>query len=220
MPTDFTFDRGSQRYRNTNTGKFVSAAKVRQLTIEAIRIAEDETLQVADLLIEGKISISEWQLTTAKTLKNLHIQQYLLGRGGQKMITADDRDIISNKLQQEFKYLDQFGKDIKVGMSQAQFESRLNLYLNNGRTTYELGRRQGFQQAGYNWERRRLGAAEHCSPCVGFAGLGWQPIGALPNVGADCDCRANCKCFFEYAQEKPDRFMPRMGWIGSASLNI
>lgn len=222
--TDYTFDRLSQRYRNKATGKFIGQAKIEELTRKAIRSAEDEILQVADQLIQEKISIADWQAKTAKHLKQLHIQQYLLGRGGQKMMVDADLDVITAKLKQEFGYLDAFGQDIKAGMSVAQFESRVNLYLRSGRSSYQLARRQGHQESGHTYERRRLGAAEHCQPCLGYADRGWQEAGALPHIGAECDCRANCKCFFEFSKEKPDSIRSqRFGWIGKSfdlSLNI
>jgi hypothetical protein len=223
MP-DYTFDRQSQRYRNKATGKFIGQTKIEELTRKAIRSAEDEILQVADQLIQEKISIADWQAKTAKHLKQLHIQQYLLGRGGQKMMIDADLDIITAKLKQEFGYLDAFGQDIKSGMSVAQFEARVNLYLKNGRSSYQLARRQGHQESGHTYERRRLGAAEHCQPCLGYADRGWQESGQLPNIGSECDCRANCKCFFEFSKEKPDSIRSqRFGWIGTRfdlSLNI
>jgi hypothetical protein len=213
---DFTFDRQVQRYRDSSTGRFLGELTMRSLTKIAIRIAEDDTLQVADLLIDGKITIAEWQRTTAKTLKQMHIQQYLLGRGGEKLMVDADYEVISNKLKQEFRYLDQFGKDIKSGMSVAQFEARLQLYLNNGRSSYQLGKREGHDIAGFGWERRRLAIADHCQPCIGYANLGWQPIKSLPSIGAECDCRANCQCAFEYSREQPEDSMLhyQFGWIG------
>lgn len=48
-------------------------------------------------------------------------------------------------------------------------------------------------------ERRFLGSAvlDHCEVCPEQAGLGWQPIGTLPEIG-DTPCGIHCGCRFAY----------------------
>jgi hypothetical protein len=46
-------------------------------------------------------------------------------------------------------------------------------------------------------ERRVLGVADHCPGCLEQAGLGWQPIGTLDEIGTE-ECGNNCRCEYEY----------------------
>ena len=217
----FTFDRAVQRYRNSK-GQFISNSKMLELTQRAIDLAKTDANTIADLFVDGKIALAEWQRGTALALKQAHIQSYLLGRGGQKMMTQRDYGIIGQKLQREYAYLDQFADAIKEGMSEAQFRARLQQYLNNPRTTYEAARREGHQEAGYSWERRVLGTTNNCNPCVNYAERGWVMIGELPAIGAQCDCRANCRCSFEFEREQPTNswaLSAGFGWLGKSRFS-
>jgi hypothetical protein len=220
MP-EFTFDRSLQRYRN-NKGKFISESKMLELTQKTIDLAKKDVNTIGDLLIAGKLSLAEWERGTAMALKQLHTQSYLLGRGGQKMMNQSDYGSIGYALQQQYYYLSNFAQDIKLGMSQAQFKARLNQYVAAGRTSYEWGRRNGHKEAGYTWERRKLGVAHHCNPCVNYSEMGWVIIGSLPGIGQQCDCRANCKCSFEFSLEQPTNNAPftrPFGWLNKNSFS-
>ena len=50
------------------------------------------------------------------------------------------------------------------------------------------------------YERRILGhpKTEHCTDCPPLAAMGWQPVGALPDIG-ESECGGLCLCHFEYA---------------------
>lgn len=51
----------------------------------------------------------------------------------------------------------------------------------------------------FDQERRRMDEdAKHCRQCPQYAARGWQPIGSLPAIGAQCDCTGQCRCAFEY----------------------
>lgn len=219
MP-EFTFDRAVQRYRNSK-GQFISETKMLELTQRTIEQTQKDVNTIADLFVSQKISLSTWESQTAVALKQMHIQSYMLGRGGQKMMSQRDYGIVGDKLKQEYRYLDQFAQDIKAGMSEAQFRARLRMYLNNARSSYQLAKREGHEKAGFKWERRKLAVAENCDPCINYAELGWQPIKTLPGIGDRCDCRANCKCRFEFSKDKPSDFMlsAGFGWLKPARFS-
>jgi hypothetical protein len=75
------------------------------------------------------------------------------------------------------------------------------MYANKTRTAYYDGKVAAAKDAGLVEERRRLNPAEHCADCIGFANLGWQPIGSLPEPGEQSVCRANCKCTKEFRDQ-------------------
>lgn len=218
MPITYTYDRNLQRYRRDD-GKFVSAADIEDLTKYMISKAKERTDAIANRLIENSIDLSEWTRQTALELKELHSQQYLLGRGGLMNMTQRDYGILGARLKKEYQYLNKFATDIRDGtLTIAQFKSRVNLYLSATDASYELSRRESHRAEGFAFERRRLGTTNNCNPCVSYAGMGWVTIGTLPAIATACDCRANCKCFFEYSREKPDGLLNRsFGWIEGRS---
>lgn len=218
MPITYTYDRNLQRYRRDD-GKFVSAADIEDLTKFMIEKARGQTDTIANDLIEGKIELSEWTRQTALQLKELHSQQYLLGRGGLKNMTQRDYGILGARLKKEYKYLNGFAKDIRDNsMTIAQFQARLKLYLSSTDASYQAARREAHKDAGFDFERRRLGTKNNCDPCASYAGMGWVAIGTLPSIATQCDCKANCKCFFEYSKDKPDGLLGRsFGWIKGGS---
>jgi hypothetical protein len=218
MP-NFFFDRAVQRYRKNN-GKFVSAAEVAKITQRLLSQAQTDLSTVTELLIDQKINVRTFTGGFADVLKVMHTQAYLLGRGGLKAMTPRDYGIIGAKLGKEYRYLDQFAKDAIAGkLSIAQFRARAKLYATSANTSYEMGRRESHSASGrFNWEKRNLAPVQHCDPCVGYAAQGWQPINTLPAIGADCDCRANCKCAFTYSADKPDGLLSaRFGWLNDRS---
>jgi hypothetical protein len=73
----------------------------------------------------------------------------------------------------------------------------MNLYRESGYAALERFERREKINDGYTEEIRILGAADHCRSCLEYAGMGWQPIGTLPEIG-DSECNMNCKCEFEY----------------------
>ena len=218
MAPTFRYETSTQRYRYTSglrKGQFVSEEQIIKLTQSVIASNKQSVMKVADSLIGGKINLAEWEKQTVIALKEMHIQSYLLGRGGLKNITPNDYNIIENKLQSEYKYLRKFAQDIiNVGMSSAQFAARLNLYLESAQGTYELGRFHAHLTAGYNWEKRIRTKTESCDDCIMWAGMGWQPIGSLPNRGEKCQCRSRCGCKKLYSEEKPkDSLLMPIGWL-------
>lgn len=211
---EFLYDRKSQRYRYKDSGKFVSASAVRALTQKAVEQTERDLLTIGQLLIDGKINVSTWEQGTQKAVKNLHLQQYLLGKGGLKNVSQRDYGILGQRVNFQYGKLRLFAQQlITEGATEAQFKARLQLYAQSARGSYEEGREQAHQEAGFSWERRLRTKIESCSPCVTYSSAGWVAIGTLPNAGQDCDCRARCGCYKEYSKSKPkDSLIQRYGW--------
>lgn len=220
MSPQFTFDRKSQRYRYKDSGKYVSAEAVRNLTEKHIDQLKTDVNTIADKLIEGKINVTTWEETTAKALKDLHIANFTLGRGGLKQVSQRDYGIIGSELKKEYQYLRGFSQDILAGkMTREQFRDRVSKYVDSSYGTYELGRAESHRDAGYNWERRIRNAALSCEECVTYAARGWQPLSSLPNIGDECECKSRCRCHKEYSKEhrrpKDGLLSSRWGWVGA-----
>lgn len=210
--SNYYFDATLQRYRN-NKGQFVSNEAIAQLRQSHQQQLEQDLSTVAGLLKNGKIGLGAWEEATAEVLKRMHLQSYLLGRGGQSQISETDARILGDRLRNEYRYLRGFADELKsTGMSEAMFDSRLRMYLQAHRGSYELGRFQGHLRAGYRWERRYRTKTESCSECLVYAARGWQPIGTLPSPQTRCTCKSNCGCYKKYVKSIPlDR--TSWGWL-------
>lgn len=202
----YSYDKKSQRYRNNQTGRYIPKTTVDNLIAKRITLIEKDILTIGSLLETDKLSLESWQRTTAYTIRELHLQSYLLARGGKAQMTPEDYLVVARELKKQYEYLRTFAEDINRGYSidkngrqvpltVARFEQRLKLYAKSGRAAANLAEDQSNRRAGKVAMSRHLGATDrHCSSCVTYAAAGIQPIGALPMPCQACECGNNCLC--------------------------
>lgn len=214
---DYLFNPKTQRYhykQGAGRGQFVPMTAVRFMMQRNIEQTQVDIKTIGELLINKKISLSTWEETTAIALKNLHIQSYLLGRGGKNAMEQRDYGLIGQRLRNEYQYLRRFAEEIRTkGISKAEFFRRLDLYSNAGSGLYEKARTEGHLKSDFAWEKRVRTKTESCQSCIAYEGLGWQPIGTLPAPTERCECRSNCGCIKEFSKEKPRDFVKRFGLL-------
>lgn len=196
----WSFDTTLGRYRNATTGRFLSQADALQLTQRSIAGAQQELQSLMLSLAQGVVDLGQWQRQFAQLLKELHLSQFILGRGGLRHTTPENFLEVGRILKAEYRYLEAFGRDLATGrLSVAQATARAGLYLAKARLSYWAGQRQAMAQGPMPAEMRRLLApVEHCRECVSYAAAGWVPINSLPLPTVDCSCRSNCRCRIEY----------------------
>lgn len=197
---DWSFDTNIGRYRDVNTGRFLSERDALKLTTRMVSTANKRLDQLTDLLLTEGMTLQNWEQQFAALIKQIHIAQFLLGRGGMGGIVPADYLRIANALRDEYRYLSQFAEDIAMSkLTPAQIKARARLYLNKARSSFWLGNEQATISATKPSEmRRNLAPVEHCADCIRYAQAGWQPIGILPLPGYLCECRANCRCSVSY----------------------
>ncbi len=215
--TDYLFNPKTQRYhykQGAGKGQFVPITAVKFMMQRNIEATQADIRTIGQLLVDKKISLSTWEETTAIALKNLHIQSYLLGRGGKGAMEQRDYGLIGYRLRREYQYLRKFAEEIRTkGISEAEFFRRLEMYSSAGSGLFEKAKTEGHIKAGFAWERRIRTKTESCQPCIIFEGMGWQPIGTLPAPTEQCNCRSNCGCFKEFSKEKPRDFVKRFNLL-------
>jgi len=197
---DWSFDTTLARYRNAATGRFLSQADALKLTERSIAAASRELESQVLSLAKGVVTLAEWQRQLAALLKQIHLGQFILGRGGIRNTTPSDFLVVARILKDEYRYLAGFGQDLAAGrLSVAQARARARLYLAKSRLSFWSGQRQALAQGPMPSEMRRiLAPVDHCPECVVYARAGWVPINALPMPTVDCSCRSNCRCTVEY----------------------
>lgn len=198
---EFEYDRRSLRYRwktGKRKGQFVSQAKVEALVQKHVAKVKDEAIAIGQRLIDGKITVPEWETEVAKRLKSAHVAEYALGKPGE--LSSSDYGRIGAQLRMQYQRLRMFSDQIVSGnLSKQQIVYRTQLYFGKIRESYWGGRRAINRENGAMWEKRLLAIADHCASCPVYSGMGWQPIGTLPLPTNLCECRSNCKCSMIYS---------------------
>lgn len=150
-------------------------------------------------LLDGRITVAEWQQAMAVELRRVHLQALALGAGGWEQVTPAQWQQVADRLVAEWGYLAAFASEMAGGdLSEAQIRMRMELYEQAPWSTYWAGTTAVMAAVGFTEERRVLGHAEHCADCETWASFGWQPLGTLPEPGEQSVCRSNCRCHKEY----------------------
>lgn len=202
MPSSpWTWDDWSKRYRAPN-GRFLSNAQMRDLRDTFTDAMEDRLASLADRLAKGDLTLQQWVVESRGTLRVLHIDLYVLGRGGRRMMTQADWGRVGAALRGQYEYLNGFAEDVAAGkLSAAQIVARARLYAGSGTTAYERGHGAAWRvtlpaypgdgstvcktncRCSWHLEREngavlaywRLSASEHCDDCLERAET-WSPL--------------------------------------------
>lgn len=200
MASEYAYDPVSARYRvisGAGKGQFIGSEAVKSLTIKAIDQAKNDLKSLAQKAVAGSINVAEWERVTALALKQLHGQQYILGRGGLKQMAQSDYGRIGAELKKQYRLLRGVSEDLILGsMTQAEFLARMNLYSAASTVSFERGRAQA--NKGFAYVSRSTRSGESCPECKSYAALGRVPNGDLPLPTQDCTCQVNCRCTISY----------------------
>lgn len=196
---EWSYDPISGRYRRPN-GQFMSQKAVMALIDGRIDKLGNDLQRFTRMLVDGNITIDQWQNSVREAIKNSHIQATVLGHGGRSGMGAAEYGRIGQKLRAEYRYLQGFASDILAGrVSAAMALARVQLYAESVRGSYWEGSTIRQAKQGYSMMRRILDPqAQHCDDCIRYAARGMVPLGSLPMPGQRCECRARCRCSVEY----------------------
>lgn len=198
------YDNSAGRWRNQETGRFVAEASV----IGEMRVHQDAAVTnlhgLTSQLYGGSISVEQWQVAAAAEIKDARLAQAMFAVGGKSNMTQANYGRVGSKLQREYRFLDQFAKDIAAGnVSEAQALNRIAQYGNNTQSSYWQEYEQATPEGFEIWWV--LGAAEHCQAsasgygCVDMASSSPYEPGSMtahPGDGGST-CRGNCQCHEE-----------------------
>jgi hypothetical protein len=188
------------RFRNPDTGRFISRAEVRD-AIDRIILASQRRAQGAtDDVRAGRISLDEWQRILREEIKRTQLDAEMLARGGRAQMTAADFGRVGQRVREQYRFLRDFAQQLKDGAIRTDGTAinRAKMYSAASRAAFHESERDVMQAAGYTHERSMLAIAEHCDVCVREAARGSVPIGTLIPIG-DRSCLSNCRCSIAYA---------------------
>jgi hypothetical protein len=210
------WDARTSRYRSGETGRFINAHQLKSLQERNIELIGANIQQLGDLLIQDQITLKAWQESTMQALKTLRLHQMVLAKGGLKQTFAVDYLSVGRSLKEDYTYLRSFAEDIQRGytigkdgqqkpITIKQFQARLNLYVQKGRTSFEHGSQARKLEQGDRYMYRTLGFTDrHCADCVRYQAAGVVSIGVLPVPGENCQCGGNCRCSVFYVRSLED----------------
>lgn len=202
----YVWNETAGRYVKKSTGQFVPFTDVRD-ALESVMDASGSRMQSFTRdLIDGEISLAEWQAGMMEQIKLSHTAAAAAARGGWAQMSQADWGAAGRMIRTQYDYLKNFADEIYTGEQLLNGNAlvRADLYANAARGTFEeMRRRYERLMNGAEEERRVLGEADHCPGCLQQASLDWQPIGTLDPIGAE-ECITRCHCKFIYRKVGPD----------------
>ena len=199
MDAEWSYDRKIGRYRNEK-GQFLSKKAVGAIVDGRISKLEQQLKSFTEKLVNGSITLEQWQGSVREAIKIAHIQVATIGYGGKAEMGRSEYGRIGQRLRSEYTYLQGFARDLIDGRISAPMAmARIGLYAQSVRGSYWQGTEMKEQQRGFSMMRRVLDdQAVHCQDCIGYAARGIVSIGSLPMPGVRCECGARCKCSVVY----------------------
>jgi len=205
------------RFVKTATNTLLGRPRIAAVSDRAVRAVTANILApLATNLSTGSISLQIWQTEMRKDIKNLYLNQYMIGRGGRAQMTQQDWGRCGAMLKDQYKYLDNFAADLakmNVAEREVYIRARSQLYANASNEAFERGRAATAMSLGVDECTWHLTKAEHCDTCIGRDRAGPRPIGlrggymddeageVFPADGSTI-CITNCKCYLSYRNSK------------------
>lgn len=190
----------SGRFRNPDTGRFISRVEVRD-AVDRIILASQRRVQTAsDEVRAGRISLDEWLATMRQELKRTQLDAEMLARGGRAQMTQADFGRVGARVRTQYGYLRDFAQQLKDGAirTDGTMINRAKMYSASARVGFHESLGETLAAIGYTQEKNILHVAEHCGLCVSETERGWVPIGSLIPIG-ERTCMGNDRCSISYA---------------------
>ena len=203
MDAAWSYDRNAGRYRDEK-GRFLNKVSVEKLVDARIDKLQTSLQSYTKMLVDGSITIDQWQASMREAIKDAHIQAAVVGYGGKNEMGSGEYGRIGQRLREEYAYLQNFAKDLlEQRVSGPMATARASLYAKSVRGSYWQGSELRQQQQGFSMMRRILDEqAQHCQDCLDYAARGIVSIGSLPLPGRRCECGARCRCSVRYYRQQ------------------
>ena len=188
------------RYRDTATGRYISA---RQVQADVTRMADtagrDAARQLMEALRDRRISLADWQMGMARAVKNVNYAAVAAASGGVNNMTAVERGRAGHIIREQYKYLRGFAKDIESGKQPLDGRAirRAEMYMDAARGSFAEQKRAGFagRHAGaVVMVRSHRHKRDSCRSCVGLDGK-WFTMNSPEYIPVGRrECNVNCGC--------------------------
>jgi hypothetical protein len=188
------------RYRDTSTGRYISAQSVRR---DVARMADtagrDVARQLTEALRDRRISLAEWQTGMARAVKNVNYAAVAVASGGVNNMTAVERGRAGAIIKEQYKYLRGFAKDIETGKQPLDGRAlvRAEMYMDAVKGSFHEQKRAGFAESHAGavvMVRSHRHKRDSCRSCVGLDGK-WFTMNSPEYIPVGRrECNVNCGC--------------------------
>lgn len=195
------------------------------LSEKAVKASMDALEELGQELLDGDITVDDFEAQFKEEMKAAYIAQYLFGIGGLGNMTKDDWALVAVDLEKQYKFADAYIEEIRQAEEEdsknlllfiadegASIEDlppsalaallwRLGLYADSAGTVYEKALAVQMDRAGVVEEQWNLddGVDNHCPTCPKYADMGRQPLGTFPTPGdGHTECGNRCHCWKTY----------------------
>lgn len=135
------YDPKSSRYRNLDSGRFLSTKAVVKIRDDIVDKATSEARTLAGKVVNGTMTVGDFGAEMRKLIKTVHSAQYSLGKGGVNALTRRDFGAMGRTLKAEYKFLDGFLRDLEApDLDAAKVARRAELYMESSIKSYERAR--------------------------------------------------------------------------------
>lgn len=198
------------RYRDTRTGRYISARQVRSeldrfVDAAGRNAARDLTAQLRD----GRIALAEWQTAMARAVKNVNYAAVAAASGGVENMTAVERGRAGAIIRDQYEYLREFARQIADGTQplDGRAARRAEMYMQAGREAFHEQKRAGVaarNPGAVMMVRSHRHRGDSCRDCIELDGK-WFRQGdpAYKPVGRRI-CLVSCRCDEEHGIMQPD----------------
>lgn len=170
------WDQPSKRYRNRDSGRYMSSRQMLPLRDAFIDAQKEAVTDLVDRLVDGEISTNRFVQEMRNLIKTSFVDEYALAHGGRHNMTSRDFGIVGQMCRSQYSYLNNFAAEMNDGkLSPGQIRARGRLYIEAASQAYERA------------------AAE----VRGISGPHGLP--AYPGDGSTA-CRTNCRCSWEFTE--------------------
>jgi len=110
-------------------GLLTSANDIAEAIKDITKAASDELAGLTRDLYAGRITLPQWEVSAAQTIKDAHVSFGVLGAGGTDAMTPGLYGKIGGNLADEYKFLNTFAEKIAAGdMTEAQATAYIQQY--------------------------------------------------------------------------------------------
>jgi hypothetical protein len=197
-PSPYQWNARAARYRDPNTGRFISRDAVRVEVDRIVSASQRRVTAATEQLASGAIDLAQWDATMRQEIKRAHLGSSALLNGGWKQLTPADYGRVGAAVRAQYKYLEGFLDDIRAGRVRGgTLLNRAKMYPASARIVFHEQQTTQLDDLGYTEERNVLHPAEHCDVCIDASARGWVPIGTNIPIGKRT-CLGNDKCSMRY----------------------
>ena len=208
------------RYRDTSTGRYISAQSVRR---DVARMADtagrDVARQLTTALKDGRIGLAEWQVGMARAVKNVNYAAVAAASGGVQNMTAVERGRAGAIIRKQYDYLRDFAKQIESGEQKLDGRAmrRAEMYMDAAKGSFHEQKRAGFAESHAGavvMVRSHRHKRDSCRSCVGLDGK-WFTMNSPEYIPVGRrECNVNCGCTEEMGTQAADGAIVGQGLEG------